>query len=64
MQNKIGSMFCIGGILVWILFKFEGSQISSNGFLIEPFALIPLGYILVFIGLAIFLSPYFHIKRR
>lgn len=37
--------------ICFISYNIKGSYIDSNGFLIEPFFLIPLAYIFFFIGI-------------
>ncbi|EDP59875.1 DUF3955 domain-containing protein [Vibrio sp. AND4] len=39
---KISVLFCISGILCLIAYHVIGSSIDENGFLVEPFGLIPL----------------------
>jgi len=38
------------GVAALVLFQAMGSSIDADGFLREPFYLIPIGYLLIFIG--------------
>jgi hypothetical protein len=55
---------CIMGLGCFISYEIIGSYVSSNGTLVEPFFLIPIGYFLVAIGiiagLMFKLAPFFH----
>jgi TRAP-type C4-dicarboxylate transport system permease small subunit len=46
------------GIACFILFTIIGSYVDQDGTLIEPFFLIPIGYLWVFIGLVFILFRY------
>ncbi|MBL0691650.1 MAG: DUF3955 domain-containing protein [SAR324 cluster bacterium] len=45
----LGSMFC------YLSFEYIGSEVLANGVLVEPFFLIPIGYMLAFIGILLLL---------
>jgi hypothetical protein len=38
------------GLACWLAYNLIGSTVDADGFLQEPFALIPTGYLLVIIG--------------
>jgi uncharacterized BrkB/YihY/UPF0761 family membrane protein len=41
------------GLGCWVAYAIIGSEVAANGTLVEPFALIPLGYIFVALGLVV-----------
>ena len=41
-KYKISALFCISGMLCLIAYHVIGSSADENGFLVEPFGLIPL----------------------
>ncbi len=43
------------GLFCFFVFQLEDSYVDTNGILIEPFALIPVGWIFLIIGLISFL---------
>ena len=43
------------GLFFFFVFQLEDSYVDTNGILIEPFALIPVGWIFLIIGLISFL---------
>lgn len=55
----------IMGIGCFIIFRLIGSSVAPDGTLIEPFALVPIGWLLIFTGIiiAIILSVYYFIKK-
>lgn len=54
----------IAGILCWVAFLVIGSEVAPDGTLLEPFFLIPIGYLLfacgVIIAVAIKVISHFH----
>ena len=52
---RIAIIFLVFGILCLLSFKLIGSELDENGFLREPFFLIPIGWAFLFLGLASFL---------
>jgi hypothetical protein len=55
MQNRslcsISGLLLAGAIACVIAYRDIGAYVDENGFLIEPFFLIPMGYLLGFLGL-------------
>ncbi|SMG21693.1 DUF3955 domain-containing protein [Paenibacillus aquistagni] len=39
------------GVLCFIIFSFIGSYVAEDGTLVEPFFLVPIGYLLFFAGI-------------
>ena len=51
MKKVIYSLPFILGICCFIAFNMIGSKVEADGTLVEPFFLIPIGYIFFFIGI-------------
>ena len=49
-KYKITITFLVLGILCFLSFGLIGSEVDENGFLIEPFFLIPIGWLFLFLG--------------
>ncbi len=54
-KYKITITFLVLGILCFLSFRLIGSEIDENGILREPFFLIPIGWLFLFLGLFSFL---------
>ncbi|KAB0463430.1 MULTISPECIES: DUF3955 domain-containing protein [Vibrio] len=50
-KYKISVLFCISGILCLIAYNIIGSSVDENGFLVEPFGLIPLFWLFQLLAL-------------
>ena len=57
MTMKIGALLILAGLGCFVAFNFAGTTVDAQGFLHEPFALLPLGYLLLFIGMVLTLRP-------
>ena len=51
LKTSLVSFFA--GFLCMAAFRIIGSEIDEQGYLYEPFALIPIGYFFIFLGTAI-----------
>jgi len=55
---------CIAGLVCFVSYSIIGSEVASDGTLLEPFFLIPIGFLLIAIGiitgLTLKLVPIFH----
>ncbi|OEG06313.1 hypothetical protein BFG06_19080 [Aeromonas caviae] len=54
---KIGALLILAGLGCFLAFNLLGSTLDAQGFLHEPFALLPLGYLLLFTGMVLTLIP-------
>ena len=54
-MKKLSIILFICSIISFLTYNFIGSLVDKNGILIEPFFLIPLGYILLFFSTILFL---------
>lgn len=63
---RIGVFFVAIGFSCLLAFRLIGSSIDPNGFIQEPFGLLPIGYLLVFVGALVALIGYIRllISRR
>ncbi|HAG53061.1 MAG TPA: hypothetical protein DCL21_04670 [Alphaproteobacteria bacterium] len=52
LYKLIPYLFIILGLTLGIIYNIKGSYVDENGFLIEPFYLIPLSIIFIFIGIS------------
>ncbi|WP_323950769.1 DUF3955 domain-containing protein [Aeromonas caviae] len=57
MTMKIGALLILAGLGSFLAFNLLGSTLDAQGFLHEPFALLPLGYLLLFTGMVLTLIP-------
>ena len=48
---QLGSCFLFLGVALQILFYLIGSDVNENGVLQEPFGLLPISFIFIFIGI-------------
>ena len=49
MSKKLSIILLLCSTISFLIYNFNGSRVDKNGILIEPFFLIPLGYILLFL---------------
>lgn len=54
---KMGALLILAGLGCFLAFNLVGSTLDAQGMLHEPFALLPLGYLLIFMGLGLDLLP-------
>lgn len=59
---RMGVLLVVLGFIALITFRLVGSSIDADGFLREPFALLPIGFLLVLVGCVTALIGW--IKRR
>ncbi|MNV68980.1 hypothetical protein D3C71_1618580 [compost metagenome] len=59
---RVGVLLVVLGFIALITFRLMGSSIDADGFLREPFALLPIGFLLVVVGCVTALIGW--IKRR
>ena len=53
MTMKTGALLILAGLGCFVAFNLLGSTLDAQGFLHEPFALLPLGYLLLFTGMVL-----------
>ena len=58
--TRLGLLFLALGLACAVAYRMIGSHLDQNGTLVEPFFLIPLGWLGVVIGLALFLAAVWH----
>ncbi|NOI98514.1 DUF3955 domain-containing protein [Vibrio kanaloae] len=64
-KYKISVLFCISGILCLIAYNIIGSSVDENGFLVEPFGLIPLFWLFQLLALVALVVTFVrHIKAQ
>lgn len=57
MTTTIGALLILAGLGCFVAFNLLGTRVDTQGFLHEPFALLPLGYLLLFIGMVLTVIP-------
>ncbi|MFQ2412073.1 DUF3955 domain-containing protein [Aeromonas caviae] len=57
MTTTIGALLILAGLGCFVAFNLLGTTVDTQGFLHEPLALLPLGYLLLFIGMVLSLRP-------
>ena len=55
---KTGGFIAVIGFACLLAFRLIGSHVGMDGFVQEPFALLPIGYLLVFAGMLIGVSGF------
>ncbi len=50
-KYKISFLFCVSGLLCFIVYNTIGSYVDENGVLVEPFGLIPLFWLFELLAL-------------
>ena len=61
---RIGAVFMVFGLACFMAFNMIGSTVDDVGILHEPFALLPIGYGLLFIGVLVALFGWVNICIR
>ncbi|MGX5834717.1 DUF3955 domain-containing protein [Aeromonas piscicola] len=51
MMMKLAALFTALGMISLISFSLLGSYVDSQGYLHEPFGLLPIGFLFIFIGI-------------
>ncbi|MFA0813204.1 DUF3955 domain-containing protein [Microbulbifer epialgicus] len=64
MLLKIGGLLILLGGLFLLAFRLIGSSVDSEGILHEPFALLPLGFLLLITGIAMIIIGLVRRKRH
>ncbi|WP_323888947.1 DUF3955 domain-containing protein [Aeromonas caviae] len=57
MTTTIGALLILAGLGCFVAFNLLDTTVDTQGFLHEPFALLPLGYLLLFIGMVLTVIP-------
>jgi len=61
---KLGGLLIFLGGLSLLTFRFIGSNVDSEGVLHEPFALLPLGFLLLIVGIIMVVAGLVRRKRH
>ncbi|MGY3903178.1 DUF3955 domain-containing protein [Aeromonas lusitana] len=64
MMVRTGMLLMVMGIASFMAFSLIGSTLDEEGFLHEPFALLPLGYLLLLMGAVLALVGVIRARRR
>ena len=51
MMMKLAALFTVLGVISLISFQLIGSYVDSQGYLHEPFGLLPIGFLFIFMGI-------------
>ena len=54
-KYKIAITLLVIGIMSFVSFELIGSEVDENGFINEPFALLPIGFILICLSMVLFI---------
>ena len=54
-KYKIATTLLVIGIICFVSFKIIGSEVDENGFINEPFALLPIGFIYICLSMVLFI---------
>ena len=54
-KYKIATSLLIFGIICFVSFYLIGSEVDENGYLKEPFALLPIGFISICLSMVLFI---------
>ena len=54
-KYKIATTLLVIGILCFVSFELIGSEVDENGFINEPFALLPTGFISICLSMVLFI---------
>lgn len=49
-MTRFGLFIALAGAVCLVAFRYVGTTVDQNGLLHEPFALLPIGYSLLFLG--------------
>ncbi|QXC33471.1 DUF3955 domain-containing protein [Aeromonas sp. FDAARGOS 1407] len=63
-MTRFGILLILAGLCCFLAFHQIGATLDTQGVLHEPFALIPLGYLLLFAGAVLALVPLHSVLRR
>ncbi len=56
-MTTTGALLILAGLGCFVAFNLLGTTVDTQGFLHEPFALLPLGYLLLFTGMVLTVIP-------
>ena len=54
-KYKIATTLLVIGIMCFVSFELIGSEVDENGFINEPFALLPTGFISICLSMVLFI---------
>tara|TARA_B100001109_G_C18842067_1_gene464971 strand:+ start:321 stop:548 length:228 start_codon:yes stop_codon:yes gene_type:complete len=54
-KYKIATSLLVFGIICFVSFYLIGSEVDENGYLKEPFALLPIGFISICLSMVLFI---------
>ena len=54
-KYKIATALLVFGIMCFVSFELIGTEIDENGFINEPFALLPIGFIFICLSMVLFI---------
>ena len=54
-KYKIATTLLVIGIMCFVSFELIGSEVDENGFINEPFALLPIGFIFTCLSMVLFI---------
>lgn len=60
----MGVLVAVVGLACLLAFRLIGSSVDPAGFVQEPFGLLPIGYLLVFVGALVALIGYISVQKR
>ncbi|MEZ8312365.1 DUF3955 domain-containing protein [Vibrio splendidus] len=62
-KYKISFLFCVSGLLCFIVYNTIGSYVDENGVLVEPFGLIPLFWLFELLALVALVVTFVRHKK-
>ncbi|MCQ8868418.1 DUF3955 domain-containing protein [Vibrio splendidus] len=62
-KYKISFLFCVSGLLCFIVYNTIGSYVDENGVLVEPFGLIPIFWIFELLALVALVVTFVRHKK-
>ena len=54
-KYKIATALLVFGIMCFVSFELIGTELDENGFINEPFALLPIGFIFICLSMVLFI---------
>ena len=54
-KYKIATTLLVIGIMFFVSFELIGSEVDENGFINEPFTLLPIGFIFICLSMVLFI---------
>ena len=54
-KYKIATALLVFGIMCFVSFELIGTELDENGFINEPFALLPTGFIFICLSMVLFI---------